>query len=66
MCDRACARLSDNCHFNLARILQGLLYLARNIAGETCCCEIIDLIGLNEDPDLSSSLDRKGLFDPVE
>src|SRR5438309_784437 len=64
--DRSCslrvvhgACLADDGHLDLTWVLERLLDLLRYVPREARGLEIVDLIGLHDDPHLTTSLDRE-------
>src|SRR5690348_13598632 len=53
-------------HAHLARVLQRLLDLLRDVAGKANRSEIINLFRLHDDPHLAARLDREALLHALE
>ena len=60
------ARLADDGDLDLAGVLQALLDLLRDVAGQPGRPEVVDRVRLDEDPDLAPGLDGEALVDAVE
>src|SRR2546429_8621439 len=58
--------LADDGHFDLARILQFALNALGDIAGEDLGTAVVDRVGLDDDADLATCLNGKGLLDTFE
>ena len=52
-------RFSDDHHLDLTGVLKRLLDLLRDVARETRGGQVIDLLGLDDDADLTTRLDRE-------
>src|SRR5439155_21170262 len=60
------ASLADHCDFHLTGVLQRVLDLLRDIAGEPRGLKVVELFGLDHDADLAARLDRERLLDTRE
>src|SRR5437773_8243236 len=60
------ARLAYDRHLDLTRVLERFLDLLRDVAREPRGREVIDLLGLHDDADLATRLDRERLLDALE
>src|SRR6185503_2583474 len=55
-------RLADHDHLDLSGILELLLHLARDVGRELERSRVVDVLGLDQDPDLAPRLDRERLL----
>src|SRR3989441_6389851 len=60
------ARLADDRHLDLPRVLHRLLDLLRDVAREPRGLQVVELVGLHDDADLAPRLDRERLLDAFE
>src|SRR5207237_10176193 len=60
------AGLADHRDLDLTRVLQRVLDLLCDVAGEPCRLKIVELLGLDHDPDLAARLDRERFLDARE
>src|SRR5512138_3245892 len=60
------ARLADHDHLDLPGILELALDAARDVGRERHRARVVDVLGLDHDPDLASRLDGVGLLHPRE
>src|SRR5712692_11995399 len=60
------ASLPDHRYLDLTRVLQRVLDLLRDVAGEARGLEVIELVGLDHDADLATRLDSEGFLDAGE
>ncbi len=59
------ARLANDCHFDLAWVLQALLDLLRDVAGEAGGAKVVDGVGGDEDAMFATGLVVDCLLDAV-
>src|SRR5947207_13627300 len=57
------AGLTDHCDLDLTRVLQRFLDLLCDVARQARRLKIVELLGLDHDPDLATRLDRERFFD---
>src|SRR5829696_5764214 len=60
--DFCCACLADHSHPDLTGVLHGLFDLLGNVTGQPGRSEIVDRIGLDDDPNFAPRLDGEGLL----
>src|SRR5688500_13106001 len=58
-------RLADDDDLDLPRVLELRLDAARDLLGERCHADIVDIVRCHDYPDLTAGLDRVHLLDPA-